>query len=107
MNLDSPIMVIYLNVNGLSSAKVDDLIDQYKNLHINGLQTIIIPCQHRENNVEIIWKGTDIEKSRVSDDSIKFLEEKYNILINLISDGISDEKIKQKLRDLSISKILE
>lgn len=61
----------------------------------------------QESKIEIIWKGLDVEKSQINNDRITFLQQKMQTLIEIISEDITDESVKQKLRDFSLNRILD
>lgn len=109
INLNNPIMVCYLNVGNLSRQRAQEQIYSFmEHASYPNLSMIILPVKdQQESKIEIIWKGLDVEKSQISNDRITFLQQKMETLIEIISEDITDESVKQKLRDFSLNRILD
>lgn len=109
INLNNPIMVCYLNVGNLSRQRAQEQIHSFmEHASYPNLSMIILPVKDKqESKIEIIWKGLDVEKSQINNDRITFLQQKMQTLIEIISEDITDESVKQKLRDFSLNRILD
>ena len=59
----------------------------------------------KETRIELVWQGSDFTKKIDSNHENLVLH--INKVLELISEGTSDANIKQGLRDLQISKILD
>jgi len=108
-NMDKPIFVSYINVDGHGRSRVDEKVHQLGNHYsLYGMQCIVMPVTGgQETKVDILWKGDSVEKSRISDgDDLETIKETLNFILDLIERGISDETLKSRLRDLQLGKIL-
>jgi hypothetical protein len=109
LNLDNPIFIVYVNVDNMSRQTSENLLDSYqKMLSYKNCTFWVVPVQEQMTKFEIIWKGKDHENSNTdSEKSIRFLKEKMTNLMDMIADGISDDVIKQKLRDFSLNQLID
>lgn len=102
LNLENPIFVIYVNVNGITDAGVFDKLRQH--FTYQNCTTWILPVEG-ETKIELIWQGNKYSSDPgiVTQDPalIKYLHE----IIELIIAGTEDYEIKQSLRDLKLKKI--
>jgi hypothetical protein len=108
LNLNNPIMVCYLNIGNLTRQRAEEQIASFMD-HVAypNLSTIIIPVREgQESKVEIIWKGLEVEKLQESGKNLKYIENKIKTLIDIISEDITDENVKIKLREFSLNSIL-
>lgn len=109
LNLENPIIVIYFNIDNISKMRAQEMIDNCrKYFSFPNATSWIIPVTDQKTKVEVIWNGTNYSNTEVNDQSnkIKYLYERVNQILELISDGTSDIAIKQKLRDLSLNTLL-
>lgn len=103
INLNNPIFVFYLDINGKTAQRAqEDILRISKNLEDVGLKemTMIIP-HNGDNKIDLLWKGTDVEKK---DSEIKKLEKKCSILVKYINDPI---KLKAEFRKETLIEILD
>jgi len=108
LNLNNPIMVCYLNIGNLGRQRAQEQISSFMD-HVAypNLSTIIVPVKEKqESKVEIIWKGLEVEKFQESGKNLKYIENKIKTLIDIISEDITDENVKIKLREFSLNSIL-
>jgi len=110
LNLDNPVFVVYLNVEGMPRAVAQDLIQSYKAyLKYDNCTFWIVAVQDQQTKFEMIWKGQkyDTPPSEDNTNKIKFAYKRMSKLIELLSEGTSDDVLKQKLRDLTLTEILD
>jgi hypothetical protein len=108
LNLNNPIMVCYLNIGNLTRQRAQEQIASFMD-HVNylNLSTIIVPVKdNQESKIEIIWKGLEVEKLQESGKNLNYIENKIKTLIDIISEDITDENVKSKLREFSLNSIL-
>lgn len=114
LDLDNPIFVIYINVGGKSALSSKNIITQIQESYKYSNATMwIMPIEHENSRIELLWKGknyssyidniTDI----LNEKSLKHLYKRLNEILNLISDGVSDSTLKQKIRDLQLNDLLD
>lgn len=108
INLDNPIFVIYLNIDNKSRQRTEELIDNYrKMLNYKNCNFWIIPVQDQETKVEMIWKGQQYDNQSLDNvQAIKDVNKRISKLIEFVSEGMTDDVIKQKLRDFSLEQLL-
>lgn len=109
LNLDNPIFIVYVNVNGLHSHASNELIENYRKfLKYENCTFWIVAVTDQKTNFKMIWKGKNYEINLTfdSEKSIKFLKERISKLIDILSET-SDEILKQKLRDFNLDQILQ
>jgi hypothetical protein len=110
LNLDNPIFVVYLNVDGIPRAVGQDLIESYKaNLKYDNCTLWIVAVTDQQTKFEMIWKGQKYDTSPSEDNTkkIKNAYKRMSKLIELLSEGTTDDVLKQKLRDLTLTEILD
>jgi hypothetical protein len=109
LDLDNPIFVVYLNTERMGRQASEDLINYYqKSLNFKNCTFWIVPVQEQMTKFEIIWKGKDYENSNLNlEKSIEFLKERMSNMMDMIADGMSDDVIKQKLRDFSLNQLID
>ncbi len=109
LNLENPIIVIYVNLDNMSPIEGNKIIENFKNhFDFSNVTSWIIPVTDQKTKIEIIWKGSKFSNIEIDDQSkkIEHVHKKLNKILELISDGTSDAVIKQKLRELSLNEIL-
>lgn len=108
LNLEQPIFVIYLDVDGLTRQRAQEKItkiNEYYGQYINATFWIF-PA--KENKVELIWNGNKHQLYKdPKDQHIQNVVDHVNKVLQILSDGTSDEAIKSQLRNLQLSKILD
>lgn len=100
INLEKPIMVVYVDVSGISpksrvEENIRNLIESFK---FDDINTIILPTRNKEG-IEIIWKGKDVELLRSNDDYMNRLQ---NFLNNIVD---NPKDIKMAIRNFNIESI--
>lgn len=105
IDLEKPIMVIYVNVSALSTKRAEEYISNIvESFKFDDINTITFPTSGREG-IEIIWKGRDIEKS---DDDVYII--RLQNFLNSILELFDDPKnvvqgIKREIRNFNIESI--
>ena len=102
LDLEKPIFVIYVNINGIQDSNVFDKFRQH--FTYQNCTTWILPVEG-ETKIELIWQGTKYSSDPgivIQDPTlIKYLHE----IIEVIIAGTEDHEIKKSLRDLKLKKI--
>lgn len=109
LDLKNPIFILYLNIGNMSrqrsEAKIQHLVEYFD---YENVKTFILPIENGDDRIEILWSGSEYMKTTPQ------LEEDYERLrnnlvkiIEIVSDGVQDEKVKAKLRKYMIDDILE
>lgn len=110
VNLENPIFIIYVNVNGLSrlrrEEKVALMAENFSK--IPNITTWVFPNEHGgDDRVELIWQGSKYSTNPgivgKGDDFIKTLGE----IVDVVSNTQSSELIRGKIRELLIDKLLD
>jgi hypothetical protein len=109
--LDDPVFVTYININGKSRQRAQEIIQETvdKISPILGELNIFIPIEQGDNRVELLWPGNNFSDKSMEDNLIAVLD---NIL-TLIQGNWQDEKyikdginqIKSSLRTLKIDQL--
>jgi hypothetical protein len=109
LDLDNPIFVVYLNVDVLSAQYAQELIEKYKRfLKYDNCTFWIVAVTDQKTKFEMIWKGQKYDiQSYDNVQAITHLNKRMSKLMKLISEGTTDEVLKQKLRDFTLDQILE
>lgn len=107
LDLDNPIFTVYVNIGGMSRANSDakvGYISEYFNSYENG-QFFILAVSEGDERIEVLWKGGKYMGGEVLEDYERI---KHNLIkiSEIVSDGVSDEKIKSKLRKYMINDII-
>lgn len=107
INFENPIFVIYLNVNGMSKIRVEELTNRMmQNMSFSNYTTWVMPIQEGERRIDLIWQGSKYSSNPgiigKADDFIKTLSEIVEIVSNSSS---SDGQIRSKIRSLLIDKL--
>jgi uncharacterized protein YegL len=99
--MEYPIFVMYLNTESYPKSQVEELINQTKKTlsSFEVCKFIILPSD--ETKVEVLWKGK-YEKRTPN----KKIKKKLEFIIDLISEGVSDDVLRSKIRKLNINEIL-
>lgn len=106
LNLENPIFIIYVNVVGMTQQKVQKVISDFHNqFKYNNVTSWIIPIHNHDSHIELIWKGYKYS-NEIKDGSIGNLVCKINDIIDVLSEGTSDDSLKKQLRNLKIEQIL-
>lgn len=107
LNLDNPIFVLYLNLDGHTIQRAEDIVKQYKRyLDYKNATFLIMVVKHQETKIELLWKGQNYEINSL-DNEVVNIKKRITKLVDIISEGLSDEIVKQKLRDCLLNDILD
>jgi len=109
LDLDNPIFVVYLNVDGMNPTRAQDLIENYKKfLKYDNCTFWIVAVTDQKTKFEMIWKGQKYDTQSFDNvQTITQLNKRMSKLMELISEGTTDDVLKQKLRDFTLDQILE
>ena len=109
LDLDNPIFVVYLNVDNINSTHAQDLIENYKKfLKYDNCTFWIVAVTDQKTKFEMIWKGQKYDTQSFDNvQTITQLNKRMSKLMELISEGTTDDVLKQKLRDFTLDQILE
>ena len=107
LDLDNPIFVVYLNVDGVYDPH--ELIENYKKfLKYDNCTFWVVAVTDQKTKFEMIWKGQKYDTQSFDNvQAITQLNKRMSKLMELISEGTTDEVLKQKLRDFTLDQILE
>ena len=104
INLDNPIFVYYINVNGLSHQSANELISQVKDTwSYSNVVTWIVPRREGETKIECVYDGRIKERS----EELKELIEEINEKIELMSRSSNFEDFKIIVRDWRLKALLK
>lgn len=115
LDLDNPIFVVYVAVYGLGASRAQEQVKkvaEYFNYSNATFWTIPLNLGPENTRIELIWKGKtysdilsiDEENDRAK--SILKINNRLSKILELLSEGTSDENLKQKIRELSIDDII-
>jgi len=110
LNLENPIFIVYMNVDGMSHQKAREAIEQVKNHFLfENATTWIMPVKNSETKVELIWQGSKYSTNPgiMNFNNFENLINRFNEVIEVISNGTDDASIKQQLRNLQLKKIID
>ncbi len=108
IDLDNPIFTLYFNVDGLSRQRAEENIEEFLKYYAKNLNVICFPVKGgQETKMDVLWRGNDIEKQISESSGYKVIKDKINIILKLVEDGVSDDLIKQKIRNMQLKEILE
>jgi hypothetical protein len=107
LDLDNPIFTVYVNIGRMSRQSADakvGYISEYFNSYEN-VQFFILAVDEGDERIEVLWKGGKYMNGEVLEDYERI---KHNLvkISEILSDGISDEKLKSKLRKYMINDII-
>ena len=104
INLDNPIFVYYINVNGLSHQSANELINQVKDTwSYSNVVTWIVPRQQGDTKIECVYDGRIKERS----EELKEFIEEINEKVDLMSQSSSFEDFKIIVRDWRLKTLLK
>jgi hypothetical protein len=110
LNLENPIFVVYMNVDGISRQRADELFADLSNyMSYQNITKWIIPIKNGDSRVELIWQGSKYSTNPgiVNFNNFENLINRFNEVIEVISNGTDDASIKQQLRNLQLKKIID
>lgn len=104
LNLDNPIFVFYICVNGMSRQRVEEYIHQVKSqFDIYSNITMWIVATDEPTKIECVYDG----KGKTKDSEIAGLIEQINERITVLGQSNSFEDFKINIRDWRIDKIVK
>lgn len=104
LNLDNPIFVFYICVNGMSRQRAEEYIHQVKSqFDIYSNITMWIVATDEPTKIECIYDG----KGKTKDSEIAGLIEQINERITVLGQSNSFEDFKINIRDWRIDKIVK
>ena len=104
IDLDNPIFVYYINVNGMSPQKANEIINQVKDQwSYSNVVTWIVPRQQGDTKIECVYDGRVRERS----EELKELIEEINEKVDLMSQSSSFEDFKIIVRDWRLKTLLK
>jgi hypothetical protein len=106
INLDNPIFVVYINVDGYAANRAHEIVERYKNnLNYTNCNFWFIAVKNQPTKIELSWKGSSLENSS-NTEVFKKLNQKISKIVEMLSDGFSDQALKQKLREFALNDVL-
>ncbi len=109
LNLENPIFVLYINVDGMSRQSAQASIQQVKDhFSFSNTTTWILPVKS-DSKIELIWQGSKYSTNPgiMNFNNFENLINRFNEVIEVISNGTDDATIKQQLRNLQLKKIID
>ena len=104
LNLDNPIFIFYICVNGMSRQRAQEYIHDVKNqFDIYSNITMWIVATDEPTKIECIYDG----KGKTKDSEIAGLIEQINERITVLGQSNSFEDFKINIRDWRIDKIVK
>jgi hypothetical protein len=103
INLDNPIFVYYLNVDGMSHQSRDEYISKIQEFwSFQNIVTWIVPRSEGETKIECVYDG------RIKDrgEELKELIEEINEKIDTLSESGNFDDFKIAIRDWRIKNLL-
>ena len=110
LNLENPIFVVYLNVGEMTRQRADEKIAELSNyMSYQNITKWIIPIKNSDSKVELIWQGSKYSTNPgiMNFNNFENLINRFNEVIEVISNGTDDASIKQQLRNLQLKKIID
>jgi hypothetical protein len=109
LNLENPIFLVYMNVDGMSHQKTRESIELVRShFSFENATTWIMPVKS-ETKVELIWQGSKYSTNPgiMNFNNFENLINRFNEVIEVISNGTDCASIKQQLRNLQLKKIFD
>jgi hypothetical protein len=104
LNLENPIFVFYINVDGSSRAKIEQDIHQLsKSFGYSNVTTWFFPVRGQETRAECIYDGW----GRSRDSELFDLIKEINNRIDILSDSKDFDDFKIKVRDWRLGNLLD
>ena len=109
VNLENPIFVFYINVDGMSHQRAKEQIAVLsEHMNYQNITKWIIPIKHGESKVELIWQGSRYSQNPGNLSNIQNVIDHVNEVLENIINSTSDESIRSqafKLKDLQLKKL--
>lgn len=104
INLDNPIFVYYINVDGMSHQTANELINHVQDTwSYSNVVTWIVPRHQGETKIECVYDGRIRERS----EELKELIDEINEKIDLMSQSSNFEDFKIIVRDWRLKTLLK
>ena len=104
INLDNPIFVYYINVDGMSNQSVDEYIYKIQKFwSFQNIVTWIVPRREGETKIECVYDGRIKERG----EELKELIEEINDKIEILSESGNFDDFKIAIREWRLSNILK
>jgi hypothetical protein len=104
INLDNPIFVYYVNIQGLSRQSADEMLYKLSDTFTYKNVTIwIIPRKEGETKIECVYDGRVKERS----EELAFLIDEINEKVDILSKSGSFDDFKINVRDWRIKNIIK
>ena len=104
IDLDNPIFVYYINVDGMSHQHANELIANIQeNWKFSNVVTWIVPRREGETKIECVYDGCVRERS----EELKELIEELNEKIDLMSNAGNFDDFKIIVRDWRLKTLLK
>ena len=104
IDLDNPIFVYYINVDGMSHQHANELISNIQeNWKFSNVVTWIVPRREGETKIECVYDGRVKERS----EELKELIEELNEKIDLMSNAGNFDDFKIIVRDWRLKTLLK
>ena len=104
INLDNPIFVYYVNIQGLPRQRIDEMVDKLSDaFNYKNVTTWIVPRNEGETKIECVYDGRVRERS----EELNFLIEEINEKVDILSRSGSFDDFKISVRDWRINNIIK
>ncbi len=110
LNLDNPIFVIYINIEGLTRSKAEETINSLKkSFDYSNAKFLIIPQRANfENKIELLWHGSKYFHSFKKEEDLSEIKIKkaINNIFKLLENGTDDASLKAQIRNLNLDELI-
>lgn len=107
LDLEKPIFVLYLNVNGMKYQRAKESIAQMlQNISYDNITTWCIPIENQDSRIELLWKGHQYEIGLRNPSEVSKIEDRIKMIVDITSKGATELEVKQKIREILIGEIL-
>ena len=104
INLENPIFVYYLNVDGMSSQQADEVATRLNEVWcFNNVVTWIVPRREGETKIECVYDGRIKGRS----DELKELITEINDRIEVLSESGNFDDLKIAIRDWRLKNLFK
>lgn len=108
LNLQNPIFVFYINVDGMSRQRAEEefaKLNAY--MSYENITKWIVPIKHGDSKVELIWQGSKYSNNpgNLKSNNTQDLVEHINDLLGVIINSTNDESLRAQLRELQLKKL--
>jgi hypothetical protein len=104
INLDNPIFVYYVNVEGYAPSRVADIVEKLTDIFkYKNVTTWVVPRREGETKIECVYDGRIKERS----EELTFLIEEINEKVEILSKSSNFNDFKINIRDWRLKNILK